>query len=85
MDNWAEDELVLPEVPPAYFTTPSNLLPSQPVSEQMRKDLTALPASVAEVDIAMPDPHEKGFELPCEALQWWHSNLRAGEAMSGGG
>ena len=77
MDNWAEDELVLPEVPPAYFTTPSNLLPSQPVSEQMRKDLTALPASVAEVDMLVCD----SFPRPPGDVSLWFS-LRYAEATT---
>ena len=77
MDNWAEDELVLPEVPPAYFTTPSNLLPRQPVSEQMRKDLTALPASVAEVDMLVCD----SFPRPPGDVSLWFS-LRYAEATT---
>ena len=64
-------------MPPAYFTTPSNLLPRQPVSEQMRKDLTALPASVAEVDMLVCD----SFPRPPGDVSLWFS-LRYAEATT---
>ena len=55
MDNWAAHELELPTVPTPYFTTPYDLRPAQPVTAQLRKQLTALPASVTEVDMLVCD------------------------------
>ena len=55
MDNWAAHELALPTVPTPYFTTPYDLRPAQPVTAQLRKQLTALPASVTEVDMLVCD------------------------------
>ena len=55
MDSWAAGELALPAVPPTYFTTPYDLRPAQLVTAQLRKELTALPASVTEVDMLVCD------------------------------
>ena len=55
MDSWAADELALPTVPTPHFTTPYDLRPAQLVTAQLRKELTALPASVAEVDMLVCD------------------------------
>ena len=55
MDSWAAHELALPTVPTPYFTTPYDLRPAQLVTAQLRKELTALPASVTEVDMLVCD------------------------------
>ena len=55
MDSWAAHELALPSVPMPYFTTPYDLRPAQLVTAQMRQELTALPASVTEVDMLVCD------------------------------